>query len=62
MLIKLIGGVIMYIGIERRSERRSERQITKLNIQYKNLGLERRLAYDRRQTNSSWLIISQAAS
>lgn len=54
-----INGERVYVGPERRADRRNSYQSERVNILLQNFGLDRRVNQDRRQANSSWLLISE---
>ncbi|TQV73955.1 hypothetical protein FLL45_13920 [Aliikangiella marina] len=48
----------VYMGEERRNERRRGHQNQRVEVMLKNFGLDRRLRQERRNANSSWLLTS----
>lgn len=57
----VIDGARVYIGPERRLERRRHNNNDRVEILLRNFGLDRRLRTDRRRANTSWLLTSQKA-
>ncbi|WP_144393842.1 hypothetical protein [Pleionea sediminis] len=57
-----INGERCYIGPERRIDRRRTNNNRRLESLLNNFGLDRRGRSDRRDQNTSWLIMSRAAN
>lgn len=49
----------VYVGSERRSDRRSTYQQDRVEALIKNFGLDRRIRIERRKSDSSWLLTSK---
>lgn len=54
-----INGGRVYIGPERRAERRRQNQNDRVETLLRNFGLDRRMRTDRRRADSSWFLISK---
>jgi len=57
-----INGELCYIGPERRIDRRRTNNNRRLESLLSNFGLDRRINRDRRNTNTSWLIMAEVAN
>ena len=58
----VIEGNRVYVGQERREERRRLGHNERVETLLKNFGLDRRLRVERRRADSSWLLTSQKAA
>ncbi|MCW8877774.1 MAG: hypothetical protein OQJ89_14400 [Kangiellaceae bacterium] len=56
---KVIDGERIYVGPERRKERRREHRNERIETLLRNFGLDRRLRVERRRKDTSWLVTSQ---
>ncbi len=56
---RFINGEKIYVGEERRVERRRCQHSDRIERLIKNFGLDRRIKQDRRKENTSWLVTSQ---
>lgn len=56
---RVINGERIYVGPERRVERRRCQQSDRVERLLKNFGLDRRVRIDRRRQDTSWLVTSQ---
>lgn len=57
----VINGDRIYVGAERRSERRRESRNERIETLLRNFGMDRRNREERRRADSSWLVVSQKA-
>ncbi len=57
--LTVIDGEGVYMGPERREERRRECKNERVETLLKNFGLDRRLRTNRRRTDTSWLLTSE---
>ncbi|TQV89759.1 hypothetical protein [Aliikangiella coralliicola] len=55
----VIDGERIYVGPERRAERRRRKQNERIETLLRNFGLDRRLRVDRRRKDTSWLLTSK---
>lgn len=58
-IFEVINGENVYIGQERRLDRRREQGHEKVERLLRNFGLDRRLSTDRRRKDSSWFLTSK---
>ena len=58
----VIEGNRVYVGQERREDRRRLGHNERVETLLKNFGLDRRLRVERRRADSSWLLTSQKAA
>ena len=56
---KVINGENIYVGPERRKERRRCQQSDRVERLLRNFGLDRRVRVERRRQDTSWLVTSQ---
>ena len=57
--LSAIEGGAVYLGPERREERRRECRNMRMEALLKNFGLDRRIDRNRRNAETSWLLISK---
>ncbi len=57
--LSAIEGGAVYLGPERREERRRECRNMRMEALLKNFGLDRRVDKNRRKADTSWLLVSK---